>query len=175
MERRTLMELIVSICLVIIGIITVILPIFDFSNVKLIFIVIIALYGLLHFIKYFMTLKSKDYSSLYTGIASIFELALVCFIDISDSPWNLAVSLFIWIILISLIKLKESDYYNDRKNKLWKLNIINLILFIIVGILATINLYCTNDVQILVLGFFFLINGILELMDPLVAYLIEKK
>ncbi len=175
MERRTLMELIVSICLVIIGIITVILPIFDFSNVKLIFIVIITLYGLLHFIKYFMTLKSKDYSGLYTGIASIFELALVCFVDISDSPLNLAVSLFIWIILISLIKLKESDYYNDRKNKLWKLNIINLILFIIVGILATINLYCTNDVQILVLGFFFLINGILELMDPLVAYLIEKK
>ena len=61
------------------------------------------------------------------------------------------------------------------KNKLWELNIVNLILFIISGILAAVSLNYTGEVQILVIGFFFLINGILELMDPLAAYLIEKK
>ena len=50
-----------------------------------------------------------------------------------------------------------------------------LILFILTGVLTSINLYYTGDVQILVLGFFFLINGILELMDPLAAYIMEKK
>ena len=76
---------------------------------------------------------------------------------------------------MSLIKLKEADYYHDRKNKLWLSNIISLVLFIISGILTTLNLYCTNDVQILILGFFFMINGILELMIPLTNHLLEKK
>ena len=76
---------------------------------------------------------------------------------------------------MSLNKLKESDYYHDRKNKLWELNIVNLILFILAGILTTLNLNQPGDMQILLIGFFFLINGILELMDPLVAYLISKK
>ena len=76
---------------------------------------------------------------------------------------------------MSLTKLKESDYYHDRKNKLWELNVVNLVLFIIAGIITTLNLYYTSDIQILVLGFFFLINGILDLMDPLVAFIINKK
>ena len=76
---------------------------------------------------------------------------------------------------MSLIKLKESDYYHDRKNKIWLLNIVNLVIFIISGIIASLNLYYTQDIQILVLGFFFLINGILELMDPLAGYIMENK
>ena len=97
------------------------------------------------------------------------------FLDINDSPWNLALVLFIWVILMSLTKLKESDYYHDRKNKLWVLNVVNLILFILVGILTSVNLFYTSDIQILIIGFFFLINGILELMDPIVAYILETK
>ena len=102
-------------------------------------------------------------------------LVLLLFLDINDSPWNLALCLFIWVILMSLTKLKESDYYHDRKNKLWELNVVNLIIFILTGILTAVNLYYTNDIQILVLGFFFLINGILELMDPLAGYIMSKK
>ena len=97
------------------------------------------------------------------------------FVDINDSPWNLALLLFIWVILISLTKLKEADYYHDRKNKLWLFNIVCLIVFILTGILATINLYCAGDIQILILGFFFVIIGILDVMEPLVNHLLGKK
>ena len=37
------------------------------------------------------------------------------------------------------------------------------------------NLYYENSIQILVLGYFYLIHGILELVDPLTMYLNEKK
>ena len=76
---------------------------------------------------------------------------------------------------MSLIKLKKADYYNDRKNKFWILEIVTLILFILTGLLTTINLYYENSIQILVLGYFYLIHGILELVDPLTMYLNEKK
>lgn len=175
MNRRTLVEFITAWFLVLCGGIVTVLPIFNVTNVKIVFIIIIALYGISHLIKNFFIINSKDYSGFSTTLASIVALILMLFLDINDSPWNLALILFIWIILMSLTKLKESDYYHDKKNKLWELNMVNLILFILTGVLTAINLYYTGDIQILVIGFFFLINGILELMDPLVAYLIEKK
>ena len=76
---------------------------------------------------------------------------------------------------MSLIKLKKADYYNDRKNKAWILEIITLILFILSGLLTTINLYYENDIQILVLGYFYLIHGILELVDPIALFLKDSK
>ncbi len=175
MNRRTYVEFVSAAVLVVIGIITLVLPILNIINVKLVLSVIMALYGITHIIKNFSILNSKDYSGFSTALACAVILVLLLILDINNSPWNLALLLFIWVILLSLIKLKESDYYHDRKNKLWKLNIINLVLFIITGILTAINLYYTSDVQILVIGFFFLINGILDFMDPLVAYIIEKK
>lgn len=175
MERRTLTEFIVAWLLILLSCVVIVLPLFDINNIKFVFISIIAMYGIIHLFKNFTILESKDYSGFSTSINSVIILVLMLFLDINDSPWNLALLLFIWIILMSLTKLKESDYYHDRKNKLWKLNVFNLLLFIIVGILTTINLYYTSDIQILVLGFFFMIHGILELMDPLVAYIIKKK
>lgn len=174
MDRRTLVEFIIAGILILISCVVLVLPIFNVDNIKMVFISIISLYGISHLIKNFTTLASKDYSGFGTSLNSVIVLVLMMFLDVNE-PWNLALILFIWIILMSLTKLKESDYYHDRKNKLWKLNICNLLLFILVGILTTINLYYPSEVQILVLGFFFLIHGILELMDPLVAYIIEKK
>ena len=175
MNRRIFVEFITAIILICIGVVTLILPILSIIDVKNVFLIIISLYGIINLIKNIAIINSKDYTSFFVFLSCIVVLILSLFMDISDSPWNLALILFIWIILMSLIKLKESDYYHDLKNKLWEINIINLILFILIGILCTINLYCTTDIQILVLGFFFLINGILELMNPIVTYLIEKK
>lgn len=175
MEKRTLVEFITAWLLIICGSIITILPLFNINNVRAVFIFIIAFYGVIHLIKNFFVINEKDYSGFSTSISSVIILIFMMFFDINDSPWNLALILFIWVILMSLTKLKESDYYHDRKNKLWKLNVTNLILFIISGVLASINLYYTNDIQILVIGFFFLINGILELMDPLAAILISEK
>lgn len=175
MDRRTLVEFVAAWVLVLLGGLITLLPIFNASDVKCIFIVIISVYGIVHLLKNIYILKTKEYSSFYITGASVITLILLNFFDISDSPWNLALVLFIWVIMVSLIKLKECDYYHDNKSYLWILNIVNLILFILTGVLTAVNLYYTGDIQILVLGFFFLINGILELMDPIVAYILEKK
>ena len=76
---------------------------------------------------------------------------------------------------MSLIKLKKCDYYNDRHNKMWILKITTLGLFILTGIITCINLYYSNDIQLIILGFFFYIHGILEMIDPITIYLMENK
>ena len=62
-----------------------------------------------------------------------------------------------------------------ENNKIWILRIITLGLFILVGIITTLSLAYTADVQLIVLGYFFLIHGILELVDPITVYYFETK
>ena len=174
MDKRNLINFIASWCIFLIGGVGLILPILNITNIRLIFIIMITCYGIINIVRNLALLDLKEYSGFSSSIASLVVLIALLFIDVNDSPWNLALLLFIWIILISLTKLKEADYYHDRKNKLWLFNIVCLVIFILVGILTTINLCYTGDIQILILGFFFIINGILDLMKPLVNHLLEK-
>lgn len=175
MKRKQLVDLIIAIFLILTGCSLLVFPLVNFLNVKNIFLGVLIIYAILNFIKFLLTFKSKDYEGLLTFLASVVTMIVALNVDISLKPWNLAITLFVWIIMMSLIKLKKSDYYNDRNSKMWIIKIANLILFIVAGILATINLYYTVDIQILVLGFFFFINGILELVDPLANYILDEK
>lgn len=175
MSKKQIVDLVIAIFLIVIGSLLLIFPLFNFIDVKIIFLSVLGLYAFLNLFQFILTRKEKDYEGLLTSGASIIAFVVVCLLDVNKVPWYLAASLFIWVILMALIKLKKTDYYNDRKNKVWILKAITLILFILTGLLATINLYYENGIQILILGFFFLIHGMLELFDPLTVYLMENK
>lgn len=175
MKKKQIVDLTIAIFLIICGSVLLIFPIFHFMKIKLIFLVVLGIYGVLNLIQYILTKESKDYEGLFTTIASLISFVIVLLLDIDKTPWYLALSLFIWIILMSLIKLKKADYYHDRKNKVWILRVVTLGLFILTGILTTINLRYTSDIQLLVLGYFYFIHGILELVDPITNYLRETK
>lgn len=175
MKKKQIVDLIIAIFLIICGSVLLIFPLFNYIKIKTIFVGVLIAYGVLNLIQFLLTYKEKDYEGLFTAIVSILVMTLVIKLDIENIPWYLAVTLFVWIIFMSLIKLKKADYYNDRKNPVWILKVVTLILFILSGLLATINLYYEADVQVLILGFFYLIHGILELLDPLTLYLVEKK
>ena len=175
MNKKQIVDLLIAVFLIICGAVLLVFPLFHFVKVKPIFMGILAIYGILNLIQFLLTKDAKDYEGLLTMIASVITLIVAWRLDVAKTPWYLALTLFIWIIMMSLIKMKKADYYNDRKNPVWILKIVTLILFILSGLLATLNLYYEADIQILVLGFFFLIHGMLELFDPLTVYLGEKK
>ena len=175
MNKKQVVDLIIALLLIVVGSALLVFPLLHFIAVKIIFISVLGVYGLLNLIQFLLTFKSKDYEGLFTALASIVVLVIVCFLNVDTNKWYLALSLFIWIILMSLIKLKKADYYHDRQNRVWIMKVITLIVFILCGLLTTINLYYESDIQILVLGYFYLIHGIIELLDPVTGYLLEKK
>lgn len=168
MKKKQIVDLIIAIFLILCGSIILLFPLLHFIKVKIIFLGVLLIYIILNLVKFVLTFSYKDYEGLFTSIASIITFVIALNLDIAKIPWYLALSLLIWIVMLSLIKLKKSDYYNDRNNKMWIVKIISLVLFILVGLLTTMNLYYENDIQILILGFFFLIHGILEIFDPLI-------
>ena len=175
MKKKQIVDLIIALILILSGSILLVFPLVKIVNIKFVVILILSIYCIANLIQFILTRKDKDYEGLLTSIASLITIIVALKCNINKVPWQLALTLFIWIIMMSLIKLKKADYYNDRKKDIWILKIITLILFILTGLLTTVNLYYTEDVQVLVLGYFFLIHGILELIDPITIFLIEKK
>ena len=76
---------------------------------------------------------------------------------------------------MALIKLKKADFYHDRSNKMWILRIFILIAFLSVGLLLGINLIQDKQVQILLISFIFIVNSLLDTIDPIVRYILESK
>ncbi len=175
MKRKQIVDLVTAVTLIIVGSLLLIFPLLKIINVKYIFMGVLSFYGVMNLIQYLLTTKSKDYEGLFTMIASIITLIILGLVNIEKNPLNLALTLFVWITLMSLIKLKKCDYYHDRHKKIYILRIITLILFVLTGLLCTINLYYEPQVQVLVLGFFYFIHGILELVDPITNYLISER
>lgn len=174
MRKKTLIDFIVSAFLIICGSVILIFPLLKVINVKYIFMGVLAFYGVMHIIQFALTNKEKDFEGLFIMLASILGIVLLGFLDVDNIPLNLALVLFVWIVCMSLIKLKKTDYYHDHNKRIWLLRIVTLVLFIISGLLTVINLYYESEVQVLVLGFFYFIHGILELTDPLTNYLLDN-
>ena len=84
----------------------------------------------------------------------------------------MSICILTWVALEAIIKFKKSDYYNDRRDRMWKISLVMLVFFIISGILTSINLRYSEEVRMIMMGFLLFIDGILEIIDPVVKSLI---
>ena len=171
MKKKQQVDLATGLLLTLYAIITIALPTFEVNNVKIVLIITFAFYALINLVRFMVLIKTKDYEGLHYATTSIVMLIIVLLTK-QGSPYKLAIILFCWIALNSLAKLKKADYYHDRRDRMWKFGILDLILFLIAGVLTCINLAYTGDVQIIVIGFFLFVNGILEVFDPIIKSLI---
>ena len=151
------------------------LPDFKILDLENILFTVMMAYATLNLVQFVFTRESKDYEGLFTAIFSYLIGVCGLYFDLFNGGVEMVAILLGWVILMSLVKFKKCDYYHDRKNKMWIIRIITLIIFIVTGLLTCVNLYYSNDVQVLLLGFFFYIHGILELIDPISVYLMENK
>ena len=175
MKKKQKIDLTIAILLIIVGIVLMLLPDFKILDLEKILFTVMMSYATLNLIQFVFTRESKDYEGLFTSIFSYLIGVCGLYFDLFNGGVEMVAILLGWIILMSLVKFKKCDYYHDKKNKMWIIRIITLIIFIVTGLLTCVNLYYSNDVQVLLLGFFFYIHGILELIDPISVYLMENK
>ncbi len=168
-KRKYKLEIAVALISLLVGAIALILPFFGVNNCRVVLIVVFGLIAVVSLAMYLLKPKDNDFESLFTFFASFLLLILAIFLK--QTPLNLALMLLLYVMFLALIRLKKADFYHDRRNTIWQINIITLGILILVGIITSINLYYQSEVQILMFGYFFLVNGILELIDPLVLFL----
>lgn len=172
MKRKQKIDFIIACILTGIGVVLLCLPLMKINNINFVLNIVFIAYIVLNIIRFILTKESKDVQSLLNIIATLIALIINLIYHPYKTPRTLAIFIMTWILLMSISKLKKADYYHDRRDRMWKISCLNLVLFIVTGILVSINLAYSASVQILMFGFFILINGILEIFDPIVKILI---
>lgn len=170
MEKKQKVDAINSSIMMLIGMIIIGISAFYNLKLELLLPITFGVYTISNITRFIINKKSKDYDGIHTGLASLISLIVSIVIGIT-TPKNLFIVLMIWTILIALTKLKKADYYHDRKDRMWKLRLFTLVTFILISVLTSINL--ANENVTIIIGFYFTINGLLEMFDPIAKTLIK--
>ena len=171
MKKKQKVDLYVALALMLYAILVLLLPIFNLTNIKIIVITTFSFYAAINLGRFIILRDTRDFEGLHYTLTSI--VMLIVFLAIkTPSPRNLALVLFGWIALNSLAKLKKADYYNDRRDRMYKFGLLDMCIFLIAGIVTCVNLAYPAEIQVLMLGFYLFINGILEVFDPIIKSLI---
>ncbi len=174
MKTKQKVDCIIGVIFILIGMLYLLFPLYHVKNLKMINIIMFSIMAVVSLGQFFINMKSKDYTGILNFVACLVFIILMLTLDV-DKPKSLSTSILIWVALETVVKFKKSDYYNDRRDRMWKISLVILIIFILSGILTSINLRYNEEVRIIVIGYFIFINGLLELMDPIVKSLIQHK
>jgi len=175
MKNKKNVDLLTAIFLIVISIILLLFPILKITNLKWSLFGIMILYSVSNLIQFILTRKAKDYEGIAISICSLTIGLVGLMFKLYQTPIKVAITLLTWVALMSLIKLKKADYYHDQNSSLWKISMATLVIFVLIGILTSFNLYHAEDIQTIILGFFFFIHGLLELMEPVAIHFLGVK
>ena len=157
------------------GIFLLVCPLLKWTFFLNLFVGTMIFYATINAILFLITMKSKDYTSAFTCLASLVVGIFGYVFKVTETPKYLAISILVWTLFLSLIKLKKADMYHDKKSKMWQFETVLLFLFVITGILTSINFLFGVETNIIVFGYFILITGIFEFLDPFLAYLTKGR
>lgn len=167
-------NIIVSTTIIVMGILLLILSSATNARPITMLYIVFTIYSVIKIEEYIITKPKEDYEELYTAIVC----ALAALSGFKFNTYNpqivLALTLLTWVSAMCIIKLIKIDYYHDRKNKMMYINLGTFFLFLLLGLLTSINLYFSEQVQSLMLGFYFIIIGLLDIAEDLIKILSTK-
>lgn len=174
LDHNDKINLVVSSIILLLGFILILLsPATDYAPITMLYLTF-TVYSLIKILEYFLTKPQNDNEELYTTIVcAIAAFSGFKYIDYNP-PIVLSLTLAVWICAMSIIKLIKIDYLHDRNDKMMYINLGTFFLFLLLGLLTSINLYFSETVQFLMLGFFFICVGILDLTEDLIRILTDK-
>lgn len=132
--------------------------------------------GFFAIICYFVNRRKNNYEFLYLGLINIVVGAFVFIVGNSaKSNYLLCSSILIYTLLVvvnkSVYAYKLSK--NDDLNMFPKIGI--AIIIALLGVLITSNLYNEVTMKTLVLGYYFLLFGIVNIFEPIIGLFLRKE
>ena len=174
MKKKDIINLIVSGVLILAGVLILLVPFLGFMQPTTLLYIMFSSYSLIKIIEVILTPKTNDNEDLFTAIACALAAISGFKFGSLEPSMVLSITLASWVGIMSVIKLIKLDYYHDRENGMFYVNLVTFSLFLLLGLLTSINLYFNETVQIIMLGFFFTVNGILNLAEDGLRILANK-
>lgn len=132
-----------------------------------IFYVVMLLYFGCEFTNYLLTRKVTGMNSLYISLACL--IASVSGLKYMSEPTNMVLSITLagWMVIMVIIKLIRIEELRKDLNNSVFINIFSMSLFILLGFLVITNLYRGISNECMMLGFFFVANGVLNIIETI--------
>ena len=143
-----------SVVILLFGCFFLLLPLFHISDITLVFGLFLAMFTIISLVMFVGQYKNKEYSSFFVFLISIILLIGSFLFPLTSQPKTLALSLLVWILFVSLAKIKRADFFHDRKSKIWCLEISLFFLFFLNGICTCLNFAFTEITSVLSFGYF---------------------
>ena len=168
-KTKKIINFISSISIIILGLLFFIVPyISDMESNKILFVVMLIYFGV-KICEYILTRKSRDSECIWVAIACILASAGALQYDSVKSNLLVSISLSTWSLMLIIIKLIKINELREKENNLMFLNILTMSLFMLSSILSIITIYKELISINLVLGFFFIAEGILHTIEVVIA------
>lgn len=166
-KSKNIILIITSILILFLGISFFLTDYVTFFKSSEIFYVIMLLYFGLEFTNYLLTKKITGMHSLYVSLACI--IASVSGLRYINEASNMVISFTLigWMIIMLIIKLIRIEDLRNNNNYSVFINIFTMSIFILLGFLTITNIYKEMSNINLMLGFFFTVNGILNLVETI--------
>ena len=132
-----------------------------------IFYVVMLLYFGFEFANYLLTRKITGMHSLYVSLACM--IASFSGLKYMSEPSNMVISITLigWIAIMVVIKLIRIEDLRNQNNYSVFINLFSMSLFIMLGFLVVTNIMNELSNINLMLGFYFTVNGILNVIETL--------
>lgn len=145
------------------------------NDIKQIFFVIMISIGLLKFVQYICVreLEKRNYESLFWTISCVLGGASALVFKSYNTNYVIAITLLVWTSIIALVKLIAIDKMVENNDEGWKIKIFDFIVFILISIVCCINLFYKVNARVIILGFYFCLLGITELLYPFVGLVVQ--
>lgn len=150
-------------------------PLLHITDVTLVFRIFLAIFTLISVVEFKAQYKNKEYSSFLVFLISILLLIGSFLFPLTEQPRSLALSLLVWILFVSVAKIKRADFFHDRKSKVWCLEISLFFLLFFNGICTCINFAFSEVTTVLSFGYFTFLCGVLEIQESLLLYFTKGK
>lgn len=174
-KTKNLINILSSLSVIILGCLFFIVPrVSDMEPNKILFLAMLLYFGV-KISEYILTRKSRDSECIWVAIASF--LAATAGLEYGEIASNIlvSISLSVWILILTIVKLIKINEYRDEENNLMYLNIITMSLFLLAGVLSVITIYQVAISINLILGFFFVIEGLLHTIEVTIPIAKENK
>lgn len=116
-----------------------------------------------HFGKYYLIGPNPTNESIIMCIVSCVSGIINTILSYHlDSSIALSISVLVFTLLITAVKIFTVDYYHDKKDAYYYVEGMVTIMFFIVGIIMSVSLFNDSVIQTIELGFMFIINGMID-------------
>ena len=166
-KTKNIILIITSIFILFLGISFFLSTYIKFFQSSEIFYLIMLLYFGAEFTNYLLTRKVTGMHSLYISLACI--IAALSGLKYMSEASNMVISFTLigWITIMIIIKLIRIEDLRNKNNYSVFINLFSLSLFILLGFLVVTNIYLKISNTNLMLGFYFTVNGILNIIETI--------